>query len=190
MVLPQFSIRELLGAVTFLAVGTAALLYASRLWASSLLSFAFALLFIAVLGAITLRDSTRAFWLGFAVFGWLYFVLINWPGESNVTRQLITNDALRYVYDDVLPRVRTTPIEQISGVRTTQAPRNRITIRRYVTIRTYDQDDPFDFGPNISYPTPYDFKRVGHSLWMLLIAYVGGRLGRYFYVRRSRDNGN
>ena len=134
MILPRFSVRELLGFVAFLAVGTTALLYASALWASLLFSLALLLLLVAALGAIVLPGSTRAFWLGIAVFGWLYFLMINWPGQSNVAGQLVTNDALRLLYDEVLPRIRTTPEEQLSGVRFRQ--------RRW-TIRTYDQDDPF-----------------------------------------------
>jgi hypothetical protein len=71
----QFSIRGLLVAVTFLAVGIAALINANGIW----LGLSWGLVLYALTAAVLLvgyrRNEPRAFWLGFAVFGWLYLAL-------------------------------------------------------------------------------------------------------------------
>jgi hypothetical protein len=71
----QFSIRGLLWAVTFLAVGIAALINANGLWQGAIWGLVLYGLTAAILLAVYRREQTRAFWLGFAVFGWLYLAL-------------------------------------------------------------------------------------------------------------------
>ena len=72
---PRFSLGTLLLMVLFAGVAFAALKSPSDTWASALFTAAVAVLLVAVLLAVHRRDRGRAYWLGFALFGWVYFIL-------------------------------------------------------------------------------------------------------------------
>ena len=69
------SIANLLLVVLFTGIALAALRSGSALWGSLLFTAAVAALLVAVVGAVYCRDQRRAFWLGFALFGWGYLLL-------------------------------------------------------------------------------------------------------------------
>ena len=71
----RFNIASLLVAVLFVAVGFAALRESSDLWDSGLFTLMLTVLLISILLAIHRSDARRAFWLGFALFGWTYLGL-------------------------------------------------------------------------------------------------------------------
>src|SRR5262249_51252610 len=91
---PRFSIARLLLVVLFVAVAAAALREATALWDSAL----FGLTALALLTAIQLavhRDGRgRAFWTGFTLFGWAYWVASLIP---QVESPLLTTKALAYL---------------------------------------------------------------------------------------------
>jgi hypothetical protein len=72
-----------MGAVALVAVGVAALRSPTAVWASLVILLALAALCGATVGAIVRRGAGRGGWLGFAVFGWAYFLLTlsPWGGE-------------------------------------------------------------------------------------------------------------
>ena len=72
---PRFSLGTLLLMVLSAGVAFAALKSPSELWASALFTPAVAVLLVAVLLAVHRRDRARAYWLGFALFGWVYLIL-------------------------------------------------------------------------------------------------------------------
>jgi len=77
----RFSIATFLTVVTLLALGLAAMASQSRL-ATSLAYTAFlVLLAVASAGALLAAPPKRAFWIGFAIFGWTY-----WFVEFDVTQ--------------------------------------------------------------------------------------------------------
>jgi hypothetical protein len=69
----RFSMTTFLIVITLLAGGLAALVSQSRWGASAAYSVFLALLCLSIAGAILARDESRAFWIGFAVFGWGYW---------------------------------------------------------------------------------------------------------------------
>ena len=71
----RFSIAALMVVVLVSAVAVAALLNASDLWAGSVLLLTLGMLGFALLGIRQRREAKRAFWEGFAIFGWGYLVL-------------------------------------------------------------------------------------------------------------------
>ena len=94
---PRFTIRSLLASVVFLAVGLAALRGASAAWDSSVLGLTLVVLLASVLLAVHRTGAARAYWLGFALFGWTYLVLAEIPGigvRLPTTRTLIYVDSL------------------------------------------------------------------------------------------------
>ena len=73
----KFNLRQLFVAVSGIAICAAALKYANSLWASAISTGVVLVLFTAVVAAIYLKQPKRAFWTGFAIFGWGYLILID-----------------------------------------------------------------------------------------------------------------
>jgi hypothetical protein len=93
-------IAALMGVVLLIALGCAALRSGSALWASILLTVDFVLLGFASLAIAYRRGARRAWWVGFAVFGWGYLGLAFGPWTAeNVAPRLATTaflDAMFY----------------------------------------------------------------------------------------------
>jgi hypothetical protein len=90
----RFRIANLLVLVLFLAVGLAALRAATEPWDKALFGGTFVLLLVSVLLAVHRPGRARAFWLGFALFGWAYLVASLVP---SVEARLPTTRALAYL---------------------------------------------------------------------------------------------
>jgi hypothetical protein len=71
----QFSIASLLSTILVVALGIASLRSASDAWDSGVLAIVLLTLLVAVLLAVHRSDRARAYWLGFALFGWAYFLV-------------------------------------------------------------------------------------------------------------------
>lgn len=70
----RFSVASLLGVILFISVALAALRASTDVWDGCLLGLDLLILLTAVLLAVHRTDRKRAYWLGFAVFGWLYLI--------------------------------------------------------------------------------------------------------------------
>lgn len=73
---PRVSIAGLMGAVAAAAVGLAALRFSTPGWSGSIYLLTRAILGLAILLALHRSGPSRAWWLGFALFGWGYEWLI------------------------------------------------------------------------------------------------------------------
>jgi hypothetical protein len=91
----RYNIASALGAILFVAVGFAALREADELWDNWLFSLTLGLLLFAVLLAAYRTGERRAFWIGFALFGWGYLSLSLIPSTEP---RLITTKALSYLH--------------------------------------------------------------------------------------------
>jgi hypothetical protein len=87
----RFNIISILGAIVFVGFGFAALRQTDDLWNSSLFSLTIGLLLAAVLLATYRTEVRRAFWIGFALFGWGYLSVSLIPLTES---RLITTKAL------------------------------------------------------------------------------------------------
>jgi hypothetical protein len=94
MRVPRFRIASMLSAILCVAVGFAALREANDQWDSVLFSLTLLLLLSAVLLAVDRTEGRRAFWIGFALFGWGYLSL---SLISSTESRLITTQALAYL---------------------------------------------------------------------------------------------
>ena len=90
----RFNIANLLGVILVLGVGFAALRESSDLWESGVFTLMLAALLISILLAVHRTESRRAFWIGFALFGWIYLGLSLVP---SIESRLITTKALAYL---------------------------------------------------------------------------------------------
>jgi len=96
----RFNIASLLGVILILGVGFAALRESSDLWESGVFTLTLAALLITILFAVHRIESRRAFWIGFALFGWIYLGLSLFP---SIESRLITTKALAFL-DSEVPR--------------------------------------------------------------------------------------
>jgi len=78
----------------FVAVGISALRESSDLWDSGIFTVTLGGLLISVLLAIHRTETTRAFWIGFALFVWAYLALSLVP---SIESRMITSKALTYL---------------------------------------------------------------------------------------------
>ena len=78
----RVSVTGLMAVVALFGLEFAALRAGSRLWFSAIYSLTALLLLFAVIAAKYRRGDARAFWFGFAVFGWGYLLLALGPWSS------------------------------------------------------------------------------------------------------------
>ncbi len=95
----RFNIGNLLVIILVLGIGFAALRESSDLWECGTFSVTVGVLFISILLAVHRTESRRAFWIGFAVFGWIYSGLALVP---SIESRLMTTKVLAYL-DSKIP---------------------------------------------------------------------------------------
>jgi len=194
----QFSLRQLMALVVFAAVGCAGLAQPSPFMASVVFTLMVSILFVAILAAVAKSPSLRFFWIGFAVAGWGYLWVAHWPDEDRYTAvpqyELQTNGPLltTKVIDWAFAALHPRPPQERSGGGFMSVPPGDFDQRLPLPLAQMggmggmsgSSRAPILTGP------PYEvmrsaFIRVGHSLWTLLFAYLGGRLTLHFYRTRK-----
>jgi hypothetical protein len=159
----RFSIRGLMVVIVLLCLAFAALRFHTPLWANIWFSSTLAALTLAVPAAVYRRGDQRAFWVGFAVCGWVYFILALAPwikGEPGF--QLATTTIL----DLMSPHI----VQEIAPVEPTP----------WQVWNT--PDDPPANSYSVGYVTlisPELYLHIGHAFFCILIAFVGGVIVRY-----------
>ena len=71
----RFRIGTLLVLIIVLGIGFAALRESNDIWDSGVFTLALGALLVSILLAIHRSEKKRAFWVGFALFGWTYLAL-------------------------------------------------------------------------------------------------------------------
>jgi hypothetical protein len=74
---PRITILGILGVVLAVALALAAVRSGSEVWVAALSLVLLTWLSASLLGAIFRQAKARAFWTGFAVFGWVYFLFVH-----------------------------------------------------------------------------------------------------------------
>ena len=180
----RFSLRELLGFTALAALGCGGLLHPSEYADSFAFTFTVIALFVAVLGAIAKRGSARMFWLGFAVAGWGYLWAAHWADDEapfssgwqlQTSGPLLTTRLLRAACLKLHPP-SAFPGKDV-GMFSVGPERAGQTASTLLLGRSQLARPVVDYESTLA-----AFMRVGHSLWTLIFAYLGGRLTRYFYT--------
>jgi hypothetical protein len=189
----RFNIASLLVIILVLGVGFAALRESSDLWESGIFTMTLGILLISILLAVHRSESKRAFWLGFALFGWAYVGLILMP---QVESRLITTKALVYLDSKVPGR----PLEMVAlQVTSTSSGSPSDPVQSAVFAISSNHANTSRQGLWIRDVTTgkllsgwsgstENFVRIGHSLFALLVAWLGGQLSRRL-CRASRHPG-
>ncbi len=194
---PRISIAALMWIILILCVGMAALRYPNKLWeslspnklwASFLISMTSGILTIAALGAWFHRGSPRAFWAGFASSGWLFLLANFGPWfESEVSPYIFTTAVLDLVYPYVAPPERTAVvienkpvIGQAGGFGGRVAFDSDEAWAHWTFMSNSNTQDGMAAMNNFSFPRSKPFRMIGHSLFALIFAHLGGVIARRF----------
>ena len=96
----RFSLFGLVWVVVVAAFGFAALRHPSEVWETATLSAVLCALFVAIIGMVGSRRDSRAFWIGFALFGWAYLWLAF--GEfRRYSQRLLTDHVLSFFWREL-----------------------------------------------------------------------------------------
>jgi hypothetical protein len=181
------SIKSLMLLIALVAATLVALRSTLEIWASAFYTLTLALLCTAIPALVYRQAEKRAFWIGFAAFGWGYIVMCFGavPPRAVPTLlsrteppPLLTTKLLEWAY----PYLRTVPPGEaiVIGKANLKDTRNIVVTSSTMMggIRFFRSD-------------PEDFLRVGHSILSLVIALAGGIVGRFFFfaARSEREGG-
>jgi hypothetical protein len=183
----KFSIARLMAVIGLLGVFAAAIRNASELWSGIVLGATLLVLAVSLLGVVHRRGPERAWWLGFALLGWGYLVLVQGPWFSEkVGSVLPTSLAL----DDIHRRVVEQPARSFA-VRQWYEAADRLLGRSDSGAET---DRATTLGVNSTSEPPeapsfwkvaiagasdyYSFTRIGHCAFALLLGLVGAMISR------------
>jgi hypothetical protein len=179
----RFHIGTLVVLVLVLGVGFAALRESNALWDGSIFSITLSVLLISILVAIQLAELRRTFWIGFSVFGWVYFGFSLVP---SIESRLMTTKALTWLDSKVPGR---SPADTInSGIGNKQV-QNLVFGQRGNQLATTSQGQGWILDVATGNllggqgGTTENFVRIGHSLVALIVALVGGLLSRHLYAK-------
>ena len=169
-----FSIKAMLLATTTIALAIAGMVQASLWWASICLSFLFAMLMYGLLAALLRRGNARTFWLGFAVVGWGYTVLMYAPGlDKLIGHRLVTTKLLakaRPLFGKIeIPAYFSGPLADQMALGPDMA-----------CNALYEDQFSTPGGKTAPYrPPQWDFfQQAGHMLFAISLASLGGILAR------------
>jgi hypothetical protein len=178
----RFKIAGLLVLVVAVEFGLGALRGSSDLWDSGLFTAVIGFLLVSVLLAVHRHGIRRAFWLGFALFGWVYLGLSVVPWT---TSSLVTTKALDYL-DSIVQERRLKPHSYLMLI-DARNPNSQIAVTGNPSAPVGDAPTwvagAFFRGSN---GTTENFMRIGHSLIALIAGWLGGRFSCGLY-RRSID---
>jgi hypothetical protein len=199
----QFSIRNLLVLVLFVAIGITALFNANGWWNAGLWGCVLTLLSAAILFAVHRREEQRAYWVGFAAFGWIYFALVlvsQWASQPDL---IFVTRVANLAYG-ALPESRRT--EWIGGsaaqswsvggqtgymlappVAYSSTPGGGWSGPQTITYLAPSNGTVISTpaAMNPSYIRPAEFVQISHALALLIAAVIGGRLSKWL-CRTSR----
>ena len=201
----QYSLRNLLVAVTMVAVGTAALLNANEWWASLLWGVALVMLVFAGLAALFRRESQRAFWSGYLAAGTFYLLLLMFSYGSVTPLNhdhLITTRIMVWTYS-VFPASKRSqflpppvpPAGGVGGMPSMGSTGGAGTMPGMPSGPGMPGGmgmpgmGGMGMGPpmarNPTYIEQEVFTEVGHALWILFLSWLGGTVA--FWLVRTRE---
>ena len=175
----KFSLASLLFLVLIAALGCAALVNANDTWRQSMVTLVLSVLLITTLAAAVNRS--RAFALGFAVAGWIYLVLAFVP-IFDLRDDLVTDKAVRWLYTAIHDEEATEHNYIRSIVSFSPDGSRKVTGRLYNTVKIWNVPT----GAEVDTVNFHNFADIGHGLWVLIIACLGGAVAG-FLDRKNND---
>ncbi len=195
----RFHIGTLLILVLILGVGFTALRESDETWDSSIFSLTLGMLSVSILLAIHRTERRRAFWVGFALFGWTYVGLSLVP---SIESRLLTTKALAYLDSNVPDRSiviggrvwdswsnkQNQNNQSVNSTSLAFSPQGNLVASGNQHILTALTVTGNVVGT--ARGSTMNFIRTGHSLLALIAAILGGLLSRVLHAgNRERESG-
>jgi hypothetical protein len=170
----RFSLASLLLAVTMVAFTSAALRYSNDLWSHAALNLSGVVLLVAILMAMLSQSTCRAFWLGFSLFGWAYFLASVGPwspyfGERLLTTSLLARVERHFDHEQAWAQSNGSSAAYIDA----------LVLKRF-SLGSVILDSPTPQTP---------VKTIGHSAIALLFGLLGGLIAVVVQGRRPAPSG-
>ena len=173
----RFSTRTLLIIVVYFAAMLLALVTGAGFISDIIYSCTFAIMVFATFAALFRNDSRRVFWRGFCILGWLYLLLVYLPtSDGNFRDHLVTSSVLKGLQRVIAPIHAAKYVE--SGFQL-----KKLDEYRYQT----GPNSGFDIFGGDSWRTT---QRTGHSVWAILLGWIGGNLAVYLSKPRIARSAN
>jgi hypothetical protein len=172
----RFHIGGLLILIILLGVGFAALRESNELWDSGIFTLTLGALLVSVLLAVHRTGAKRAFWIGFAFFGWAYLGLTLIP---SIESRLPTTRVLAYLDSKIPTRPSRITGQAWGGPVSSQGQSLQVVAFRVENAST----GRLLVGWN---GTTENFVRIGHSLLTIIAAWLGGGLSRHLTRNGAR----
>lgn len=209
----RFTLKHLFIWTAVIALCCVALRNASGLWVAVMIGLALLTMATAILLVIFRRGADRAYWIGFATFGWLYLglMLFGWNMDPNsyaanpfqphnlVTSRL-SEVAYHWLYDEAFETYNASlqmgPGGGYSGFGSSggmssspYGPGGGMMGSGMMPGGGYPGPGAMrGMGPVALPPPPgpnsQDFVNLSQALWAILLAAVGGALARWLYATR------
>lgn len=179
----RFSIRSLMVVILLLALAFTALRTPSRIWANAWYTLALGGVTIAIPAAVANLGQRRAFWIGFAVCGGVYFVFSLAPWlDKEVGHQLFTTTILDLASESIVDnhymlRNYLLAINPPSGG---VAP----TAWQVWNLPDFQLYGQWSIG-YVKLHSSFLFLRIGHSVFCLLFGLAGGEVARFLWLTRA-----
>jgi hypothetical protein len=169
---PRFSLAGLMGIVAVIALGCVGLVSASTFWTSAAATITLGLLLGSVLGVVLLRGREQSFLLGFALFGIVYLLLVDWDWFGGQLGHDLTA-GLSDVAESIIPfpAVATAPMASPFPAPSPSLPPSTARLE-----------------PIAAHSVKIgNFVQIGRMTLALLFALAGGCIGRLLFDRRHRQ---
>jgi hypothetical protein len=168
----RLTIGSLLGLVAVSGLWLASLRFATVWWTTAASTVTLALLLSAVLGAFLLRGGDRAFLAGFALFGWVYLLFVNWDWIGAQFGHDLTG-GLSDLAEVVIP-----PVSQRTLIPAANGSRGAAAMLPNPGFLDSAQTRALKVG---------NFVQIGRLMLSLLFALLGGLIARVLALRAERE---
>jgi hypothetical protein len=204
----RYSLGSLFLVLLYLSIGCAALVNASGVWPQVAITLTLAILILFSLGAIFWTERRRIFAIGFSATGWLYFLLV-FSNVTNVRPYLLTESATNQLFitmhsKQLGPKIVYQTVTTATGPASSQTyvfPTPVLSGPRPASSNPAAPvySAPVAYAPVYSsqysavpvvgqYVNPQSFGNIGHSLWTVIVAFVGGVTAQLLAKGREQAN--
>jgi hypothetical protein len=187
---PRITLARMMALVLYCGVAFGTLRYATELWASALFTLMFVLLLAATVCAALYKPPARAGWLGFAIFGWGFFLVgyVGPIGTQGGATPVITAFLFKTLHERAIP-----PPDQASQTfLTTYVVQNQVMYGTSKGPAPGAGVPPWTYGNLIrvnaggTSPSLESFQSVGAAHASFLSALFGAALARWVQRRQTR----
>lgn len=175
----RYSLKWLIAAVMWFALAAVALRSGSVWWAATSLSITLTVLAVALTGSL-LSSCSRPYWVGLTLFGCGYMFMVFGPGADRQIGSRIITTKLFAVLQPRISKAEPSRSEAWHGGSSSE----------FALHPNFSVDLSFiSGGERVEVPAPQwePFQQIGHSLFALPFAALGGAIGHYFGSRRGGE---